>query len=283
MGNSIHRFMIGKMECIALLDKIEEDPVNILMANVDLGPIDQALSKYGLKKDGKFTYPYTCLLINMGSQRVLVDTGMGDLWTPGGMLLDCLQKAGVEPKDINVVILSHAHGDHIGGNTDNDGRIIFPNAQWVMAKKEWEFWTNLENLKDLPPFFAEVIKRKLLILSDRVRLVDGETEILPGIITIPLAGHTPGHLVIAVRSQGQELLYTADAMLHPVHLEHPDWCASHWADLDWEGVTRSRLELYARATSKHSLVLAFHFTPFPSLGYIEQAGKVWCWVPWEKD
>ena len=279
MDKLIYRFTIGEMECIALLDKIEEDPVNTLLANVDLDTVDPALSKYGLKKDGVFTYPYTCLFINTGSQRVLVDTGMGDLWTPGGTLPDCLQEAGVQPKDINVVILSHAHGDHIGGNIDKDGKILFPNAQWVIARQEWDFWSNLENLKDLPPLYTEIIQRKLLPLSDRLRLVEGETEVLPGIFTIPSPGHTPGHLVIAVRSKGQELLYIADAMLHPLHVDHPDWCASHWADLDWEGVIRSRRELYARAAARHSLVLAFHFDPFPSLGYIEPAGEGWCWVP----
>lgn len=277
MGKSIYQFRVGKIECTALLDAIIEYPVNALIANVNLDTVEPALIKYGLKKDGKFSSPYTCLFINTGGQRLLVDTGYGNLWAPGGELLDCLQEAGVETKDIDVVITSHAHGDHIGGNTDKDGKIVFPNAQWVMAREEWKFWSNLENIKD--SFDTEVIQRKLLPISERMRLVEGETEIAEGVFTIPMPGHTPGHLVIAVRSDGQELLYTADAMLHPLHVDHPDWCASDWADLNWEGVIKSRRELYERAASKHSLVLAFHFDPFPGLGHIERAGEGWRWAP----
>jgi len=278
MDQSIYRFTVGKVECIALLDTITEDLVDVLMENVNLDTVEPELAKYGLKKGGIFSYPYTCLFINTGSQRVLVDTGLGDLWTPNGKLLDCLLEAGVKPADIDIVIISHAHGDHIGGNIDQDGKIKFPKAQWVMAREEWKFWSNLENLKDLPQFYTEVIQRKLLPLSERFRLVDEETEITPCIFTIPFPGHTPGHLVIAIRSEGQELLYTGDAMLHPLQVDHPDWCAKHWADLIWEGVIHSRRELYERAASDHSLVLAFHFAPFPSLGHIERAGEGWRWV-----
>jgi glyoxylase-like metal-dependent hydrolase (beta-lactamase superfamily II) len=275
---SIYRFTVGKVECIALLDTITEDPVEVLLENVNIDTVESELAKYGLKKGGTFSYPYTCLFINTGSQRVLVDTGLGDLWKPNGKLLDCLLEADVKPEDINIVIISHAHGDHIGGNIDQDGKIIFPNAQWVIAKEEWKFWSNFENLIDLPPFYIEVVKQKLLPLSGRFRLVDEETEITPGIFTIPFPGHTSGHLVIAIRSEGKELLYIADAMLHPLHVDHPDWCASHWADLNWEGVIHSRRELYEHAASNHSLVLAFHFAPFPSLGHIERSGEGWRWV-----
>jgi len=278
MDKSIYRFAVGKVECIALLDTIAEDPWEDLMENVNLDTVEPELAKYGLKRGGKFSYPYTCLFVNTGSQRVLVDTGHGDLWTPNGKLLDCLLEAGVKPEDINIVIISHAHPDHIGGNIDQDGKITFPNAQWVMAKEEWKFWSNSDNLKDLPPDYAEVIQRKLLPLSERFGLVEGETEITPCIFTIPFPGHTPGHLVIAIRSEGQELLYTADAMVHPLQVDHPDWCASHWADLIWEDVIHSRRELYARAASDHSLVLAFHFAPFPGLGHIERSGEGWRWL-----
>lgn len=278
MDKSTYRFTVGEVECFALLDAITEDPVDVLMENVDLDTVEPELAKYGLKKGEKFSYPYTCLFINTGSQRVLVDTGLGDLWKPNGNLLYCLLEVGVKPEDINIVIISHAHGDHIGGNFDQSGKIVFPNAQWIMAREEWKFWSNLENLKDLPPFYTEVVKRKLLPLSDSIKLVDEETEITPGIFTMPFPGHTPGHLVIAIRSKGQELLYTADAMLHPLHVDHPDWCASHWADLAWEGVIHSRRKLYERAASDHSLVLAFHFAPFPSLGHIKRSGEGWRWV-----
>lgn len=274
---SYHPFMVGKIECIALLDAMVEYPVEALAANVDPEVAGQGLAYYGLKRDGKFSSPYISLLIHSGAQRVLVDTGLGDLMEPGGKLLESLQEAGVAPEQIDVVILSHAHGDHVGGNTGKDGKIQFPHARWVMAKEEWEFWTNPENIKD--PFDLGVVQRKLLPLSGRIEFVQGESEIAPGVFALPTPGHTPGHLGIAVRSEGQELIHTADAMLHPIQVDHPDWCAPDWADMNWEGVIKSRRSLYEQAAARRSLVLAFHFTPFPGLGHIEQAGEGWRWVP----
>lgn len=276
-GKSIYPFMVGKMECIALLDAMVEYPVEALVANVNPKDAVPSLARYGLKRDGKFISPYICLFINTGSQRVLVDTGYGDLWDPGGKLLECLQEAGIEPEQIDMVIISHAHGDHVGGNTGKDGKIQFPNAWWVMAREEWEFWTKPENITD--PFDTGVVQRKLLPISERIRFVQGESEIVPGVFTIPMPGHTPGHQVIVVQSEGQELIYTADAMLHPIHVDHPDWCASEWADINCEGVIKSRRALYERVASEHSLVLAFHFMPFPGLGHIERVGEGWRWAP----
>ena len=276
---SIFPFTVGKMKCIALLDALVEYPVEALVARVNPDDSEPSLTEYGLKRDGKFTSPYVSLLIQAGSQYVLVDTGYGDLWEPGGNLLGCLQEAGVEPEQIDVVIISHAHGDHVGGNTGKDGRIQFPNARWMMAREEWDFWTNLENIND--PFDKGVVERKLLPISERVQFVQGESEIVPGVFTLPLPGHTPGHLAIAIRSEGQELFYTADTMLHPIHVDHPDWCASEWADMNCEGVVQSRRALYDRAASRNALVFAFHFNPFPGLGHIERLGEGWRWVPIE--
>jgi glyoxylase-like metal-dependent hydrolase (beta-lactamase superfamily II) len=279
VGKSTYRFNVGKLECIALLDGVTEDPIEVLMENVNIDAVQPELAEFGLKKGDVFSYPCTCLLINTANQLVLVDTGFGDIVPSCGKLPDCMQELGVEPKDINVVILTHAHGDHIAGNIDRAGNNVYPNAQWVISKAEWEFWSNLENLKELPTIYTDIVKQKLLPLSTWVQLVDGESEILPGVFAQVLPGHTPGHMIVAVRSEGKELLYTADAMLHPLHVAHPDWCASHWADLDWDMVISSRRKLYQRAASSHSLVLAFHFDPFPSLGHIELIMDGWRWVP----
>jgi glyoxylase-like metal-dependent hydrolase (beta-lactamase superfamily II) len=256
VDRNIYRFTVGEIECIALLDAIVEYPVEALVERVDPVETEPTLTRHGLKRGGKFASPYTCLLIKIGKQNVLVDTGVGDVLEPGGRLLVCLQETGVEAEQIDVVILSHAHGDHVGGNTDKNGRIQFPKARWVMAREEWEFWTKPENVTDA--FDSDVVQRKLFPISDRIQLVQGEGEIAPGVFTVPAPGHTPGHLAIVVRSEDQELIYTGDAMLHPIHVEHPDWCASDWADLDCEGVIKSRRMLYERAAGVHALVLAFH-------------------------
>ena len=109
-----------------------------------------------------------------------------------------MKEVGVERKDVDVIILTHAHGDHIAGNVDRAGNIVYPNSDWVISKAEWGFWSNLENLKDLPTYYTDVVRQKLLPLSRRIRLVDGETEILPGIFTQLLPGYTPGHMIVSV-------------------------------------------------------------------------------------
>ncbi len=275
--NSIYPLTVGELQCTALLDALVDYHVADLFANVPAALVEPELARYGLALDGMLNCPYLSLLIEAGSRKVLVDTGYGDLWEPGGNLLACLHAAGVTPEQIDTVILTHGHGDHIGGNTGRDGRLQFPNAQWVMDKAEWAFWTAPANVHDA--FTQGVVERKLLPLAGRVRLVEGETEIAPGVFTVPLPGHTPGHTLVAVRSQGQELLYASDAMLHPLQVEHPDWCASSYADMDCAAVVASRRALYARAASIHALLMAFHFNPFPGLGYIERAGQGWRWAP----
>jgi glyoxylase-like metal-dependent hydrolase (beta-lactamase superfamily II) len=274
---TVHKFVVGSIVCAAILDGISEATLENLFANVSLEIVTPVLARDNLRREDSFVYPNTCLLVSTGGHRLLVDTGFGDIEPGCGKLLSGLQELGVEPKDIDIVVLSHAHGDHISGNTDAEGRIVFPNADWVMAKDEWNFWTVPENLAHLPPIYTDIARRQLPPIAKRLTLVDRETELVPGVFAVPLPGHTPGHMVVAVRSDGRELLYTADAMLHPLHVEHPEWCALEWADFDWEGVTRSRRQIYARAVAEDALVLAFHFHPFPSLGYIRQAGDGWRW------
>ena len=111
-------------------------------------------------------------------------------------------------------------------------------------------------------------------LRDQLNLLDRETEVVPGIQAIAAAGHTTGHLALAIASGGEELLYVSDAALHPIHLEHPDWYPTWDLEPEWALATRRRL--FDRAAD-HALVLAFHFPPFPSLGQVSRRGRGWRW------
>jgi glyoxylase-like metal-dependent hydrolase (beta-lactamase superfamily II) len=144
-----------------------------------------------------------------------------------------------------------------------------------MFRDEWDYWTDEANLARHAPVFGAWSRRNLLPLRDRVELLDRETEIAPGIEAISAAGHTAGQLAIAIRSGGEELLYVSDAAVHPVHLENPDWHPV-W-DHEPHKANQTKRQLFDRAAKEQSMVLAFHFPPFPSLGHVTRRGRGWHW------
>jgi glyoxylase-like metal-dependent hydrolase (beta-lactamase superfamily II) len=153
-----------------------------------------------------------------------------------------------------------------------------------MWRDEWEYWTDEANLERIASgVFGDVIasfaRKHLPPIASRLNLVDREAEIVPGIRVIPAPGHTPGHLAVAIASGSDELLYTADAAAHPIHLEQPDWYGA--TDLDPQRTLASKRRLFDHAAAEQSLVLAFHFHPFPSLGHVVRRGKGWQWQPIE--
>ena len=288
MATDIHRFKIGTCECAAVNDGTfaYHEPAALLFPNAAQGPLEEALRAHDLHPEGwaEWVSPYTCLLIRTGSHHVLVDTGAGDLAPTTGNLLGNLQAMGVEPRDIDTVILTHAHPDHIGGNVDAAGKPAFPTARYIMCRDEWDFWTSAPGLEALmvPEQIKELLlgfaQKNLPPIQGQLDLIEDETEIVPGVRAVPAPGHTPGHMAVAVSSGGEQLLCTADAALHPIHLEHADW--SPVFDLAPDQAATARRRLFARAATEKALVLAFHF-PFPGLGRVIEEGEGWRWVPME--
>jgi len=275
------RFNVGEFQCTAINDGWYAAEASVLFANAPEEELVQVLEKYGERADA-ISSPLTCLLIKAGSSTLLIDTGMGSgPDSGGGQLLPALQAEGVSPDDVDMVILTHAHGDHILGTVLEDGRLAFPRASYIMGKDEWAFWTSEEELESVSEWAANTARRILPALATKMRPVEGMATVMPGIRVLDAPGHTHGHTVVEIASQGEQFLYFADTALHPIHLEYPGWTALY--DQFPEQTVKSRLAVFERACQRNSLVLAFHFSPFPGLGHIVQEGDRWQWKPIEAD
>lgn len=254
----------------------------MLFDNAPRERLEQTLRQHNIQPEHwlEWTSSYNCLLVNTGEHRVLVDTGADGLAPNTGRLIQNLQAEGIALEDIDMVILTHCHPDHIGGNTLDEGKLAFPNARYAMWKDEWGFWTSEEAEEKLDEHIREVLlgvaRKNLRPIQDRLDLIEREREILPGSQAIAAPGHTPGHMALAISSGGEQLLYISDTVLHPIHLEQPEWCAA--VDFAPDQVVATRRCILNRAAAEKALVLAFHF-PFPGLGHIVQKGEAWQWQP----
>lgn len=280
-----YRFNIGDFQCLAINDgdfvgnarhssTHQNWNAGTLFVNAPEGDLHQVLQDYGLKPD-HLPSTWTCLLVKTPTNVVLVDTGFGAGAKYGGRLLPELLAEDFRPQDIDTVILTHAHADHIGGVVDAAGEVTFPEAKYYMWQDEWDFWTSETHLKEVSEWAANFARQKLPPLAHQLEKLDANTEIVPGIRAIAAPGHTAGHMAVEVESRGEYLLNIADLALHPIHLEYPEW----YARLDHfpEQAVATRQAIYQQAAKRNALVLAFHFPPFPSLGHIVEKGDGWTW------
>ncbi|MHB1357414.1 MAG: MBL fold metallo-hydrolase [Anaerolineae bacterium] len=274
MDPSIH-FKVGSIDCWAVSDAAE---LGIeLMDNwrftADHSAIDQALAEHHLRADG-IPIDWLCLLVECAGQYVLVDTGSG----PGindnvGHLLQNLRAIGVEAADIDVVIISHSHFDHIGGTLDANGQPAFPNARVVLGQGEREL---LDLKPPVPQALYEAAQRYLPALAGQLGYVADGAEIVPGVRALAMPGHTPGSTAVEISSGGSRLLFTGDLFYHAMQVEHPDWCSQY--DLDPAKAAASRERIYRMAVDEGLLILPAH-APLPGTGHITWDGASYRWQP----
>lgn len=232
------------------------------------------------------TLEQNILVLNTGRQLLLFDTGMGESMgadskmfgpTTGRMLAN-MKAAGIDPAQIDMVVATHAHCDHVWGLVDANGQRVFPNAQVAINEADVKFWTDDANKKG-PAFmtvFIEGAKRNLNAYRDRLVMVRDGQEVVPGVTAVFTPGHTVGHTVYIVSSRNQNFVNTGDLAHHQVLLlQQPMMEFSYDTDPKVSAQTRTRM-LDRIATDKMAM-LSYHF-PWPGLGHVRKAGQGFDWV-----
>lgn len=280
----VYRVQVGDFEVTALLDGHSLHDVSLLK-NATPAEIGALLARKFVG-DPKMRNPVNAFLVNTGSALVLVDAGMGAHRGPAlGHMAANLRAAGVEPAQIDVVLLTHMHGDHIGGLADASGKALFPKARVLVDGREFAFWTSAdEEAKAAParqPSFQMARSMAAPYQAEgRWKTFKPGDVLLPGITAVDAPGHTPGHTAFAVESQGQKLLLWGDIVhAHAVQFVRPG--VSIDFDTDQAQAIATRRELLREAARDGCLVGGAHI-PFPGLGHVRQDGPdAYAWVPVE--
>jgi glyoxylase-like metal-dependent hydrolase (beta-lactamase superfamily II) len=227
----------------------------------------------------------TGFLVNTGKQLILVDAGAGTWWGGAalGRLVGSLRSAGYTPEEVNIVLVTHLHSDHIGGLTTQDGKRVFPNADVYVAKAESDFWLSPEIAakapKDAQPFFqsAQAIGAPY-IKAGKWHTFSGSETIVDGMQLVPLPGHTPGHTGYEFSSKGQKILFWGDTIhAQRVQLQHPEVTAIF--DIDQTAAAATRNQLLPKLAGGDVLVAGPHSSVFPPLGHLRKDGSGYSWVP----
>ncbi len=284
-NENFYCFNIGSFQCISISDgSFDYDPGHLFL-NKSLEEVKEVLKNYHLPTD-KITTPYTFLYVDTGSNKLLVDMGAGKLGPNTGKMVENLKLAGVQPEDIDTVIITHAHPDHIGGTINEAGNPNYPYAKYYIWEKEWDFWFSDdafekvdEHLSKIVPVevFIKIARDQLGPIKDRISIISEEAEIVPGVSVHFAPGHTPGHMVVAFSSEGKQLFFTSDTVVFPFLLEHTDMIAVF--DIDPELAKSSKRKIFNQVVDDEAWVLVQHFPPFPSLGHIIKKGNGWQWQP----
>lgn len=217
------------------------------------------------------------IFIDSGDFKILIDTGCGDAFqSTAGRLVENLEAEGIRCSNIDKIIFSHGHIDHVGGSCDSKGDAVFPNSRYITSEREWEYWVTPPGSNELQNMFFSIARKYLLPVRDRFDLIMDDVEVLPGIKFVPAPGHTPGNIMVEISSEGKRLLCIGD-IVH-TQLEFTDLKYSSLFDVEPEQALSTRARILSEIAGSGILVFACHF-PFPGLGHITHKEGNFAWQP----
>src|SRR3954469_7277034 len=278
---SIYRYRIGEMELTAIYDGVWYRPIDEkFIRKANYADVQRAMSD-AFMPEAKLATPFTMLLVNTGKKLILLDTGTGgQVASTAGAFSENLIAAGIDPKTIDQIVISHFHPDHINGIKTKDNALIFPNAEIMVPAAEWAFWSDDANMRAAPDGLKIVFHNVRRIFNDIAKDVthyEPGKVVAPGVETVAAPGHTPGHTVFAIQSGKDAMMVLSDTTQHPaLFARNPEWEPQF--DIDGPAAVTTRKKLLDRAAADRMLVTGYHF-PFPACGHIVKTATGYEHVP----
>jgi glyoxylase-like metal-dependent hydrolase (beta-lactamase superfamily II) len=284
---SFYRYKVGDAQVNVISDGVNTFPLgDTFVLNAKKDEVNAALDKAFLPKD-KVSVHFSPLVINTGGKLVVVDTGNG----PGafasskgnvGQFAGNLTAAGFDPKNIDMVVISHFHGDHVNGLLTADGAAAFPNAEVLVPATEWKYWMDDgEMSRATGERMQGLFKNNRRVfeagLKKKVTPYEWGKDVAPGLLAVESIGHTPGHTSYVLSSGSDKLFIQSDVTNHPsLFVANPGWHLMF--DQDPALAEKTRRKVYDMLVADRMRVQGFHY-PFPANGYVEKDGKGYRLVP----
>ena len=285
---SFYRYKVGSTEITVLSDGIARVPVTeAFVLNVKPDEVKKALAE-AFMDPNTFIGPYNPIVLNTGGKLTLVDMGTGEAnfiasKGVGGQLLANMAAAGIDPKAIDTIIISHYHGDHINGLLKADNSLAFPNAEVLVPALEHKYWTDAgEESRSSTPRIADNFKNVKRVMTNpevakRLRTYEWDKEVIPGVLAVGTPGHTPGHTSHIVTSGSSKVYVQADVTHAPfLFARHPGWHAFY--DHEPVQAEATRRKVYDMLSAEKMMVQGFHY-PFPSVAHVEKTASGYLEVP----
>jgi glyoxylase-like metal-dependent hydrolase (beta-lactamase superfamily II) len=275
----VHKFKVGGFQVVVVKDGARPSgkPGETFGTNQSPETVGKLLTQNFLPAD-QFVNSFSPTLIDTGSEVILFDTGLGETSRAqgGGRLIEGLASAGYMPDDISVVVITHMHGDHIGGLMEG-GKPTFAKARYVAGQAEYDFWTNGARAGTPAEGNQKGVLANVKPLAEKMTFVKEGGDVVSGITAMLAPGHTPGHMIFNVESQGKRLVLTADAANHYIlSLERPEWEVRF--DMDKAQAAATRKKVFDMIATDKVAFLGYHM-PFPAVGFAEKQETGYRFVP----